>query len=166
VSGDSENVPPGWVPVGKSIRNRRHEIKMSQKKLAALSHISLNTIKEIEKHEKYRERAEDTLEKISSALGLESSYLDDVLAGRAPEYPAAEPENEPTLSSFRDMLVEFSGKLDAIEEHMGNIDASLARLANRPDIQHPISTFDVSPDVESPSSGTDAPTHQSAEDAG
>jgi transcriptional regulator with XRE-family HTH domain len=161
VSGESENVPPGWVSVGKSIRNRRHEIKMSQEKLAALSAISLSTIKEIEKHEKYRERAEDTLKRISSALGLERSYLDDVLAGRAPEYSTIEPEKEPTLSSLRDMLVEFSGKLNAIEEHIENIDISLANLASqakRPDINYPISTSDVSPDLESPDAGADTPS--------
>jgi transcriptional regulator with XRE-family HTH domain len=148
---------------------------MSQKKLAALSRISLSTIKEIEKHEEYRERAEGTLENISSALGLEPSYLDDVLAGRKPEYPAVKPETEPTLGSLKDILVEFSEKLDAIEEHVGNIDASLASLAKRPDIHYPISTINVStglespglesPGLESPGSGVDAPTSQSAEDA-
>jgi transcriptional regulator with XRE-family HTH domain len=122
VPEESEEAPPKWVAVGNSIKNRRTEHRLTQEALVRrLKTVELSTLKELESHNVVRKRRKGTLEKISAALWpKEETYLDDVLAGRRPEYQAPEPMPKLTINSLRDAL-------ERIDERLRNIENRLAR---------------------------------------
>jgi transcriptional regulator with XRE-family HTH domain len=103
-------VPANWAAVGVAIATRLGQLDMQQKELAALSGVSVATIREIQRGKK-RRRNPRILRDISVALRWPENHLDDVLQGRRPHPQPREtgvPDGEPAA---------FLAKLAFILEH-------------------------------------------------
>ena len=103
-------MPANWATVGKAITRRLGELDMQQKELAAMSAVSVATIREIQRGKK-RRRNPRILKDISVALGWSANHLEDVLQGRQPDLHSHEtevPDGEPAA---------FLAKLAFVLEH-------------------------------------------------
>jgi transcriptional regulator with XRE-family HTH domain len=74
-------VTDGWAAVAAAINERLAELGLQQRQLAERSHVSLATIREIQRHSVERRRSPRTLESLSVALGWSPDYLSSLLAG-------------------------------------------------------------------------------------
>jgi transcriptional regulator with XRE-family HTH domain len=119
----SEGVPPELVALGMAIKRVRQHRGKSQQDLAEASGVRLTTLKEIENATIDRDRRRGTLEKIAAALGVTPEYLYDLANKRV----TLEELEDPIMRILRDIRTEFSGKLDALEEHLQRTDADRTR---------------------------------------
>ncbi|HJV20082.1 MAG TPA: helix-turn-helix domain-containing protein [Sediminibacterium sp.] len=62
-------LPNTLIEIGKTVSNRRDTLKITQEKLAAISGVSLRTIREVEQGS--GNPSMETLDKLFEALGLE-----------------------------------------------------------------------------------------------
>lgn len=128
-----------WVAVGEAISRRMREIKMSQLDLAALSNVSVATIREIQHHNVSRHRNPRTLASLSEALGWPRRYLEDILHGR----PPAEPDEQAAGDD------ELRSRLDTLEQHLASIAVMEQRLNQITDLIYSInSKVDIIIDIQ------------------
>jgi transcriptional regulator with XRE-family HTH domain len=107
-----EYVSEDWVAVANAIKERVNELGWRQRELAQRSHVSQAIVRELQHHTVERRRSARTLEALSIALGWHPQHLVAVLNGRTPLE-----RGEPIIDNGSAV----SSRLDAIDEHLGEI---------------------------------------------
>jgi transcriptional regulator with XRE-family HTH domain len=114
-------VAEDWVAVGEAIIERLHELKMTQKELAARSMVSTATIRQIHNRTGGHRHSPRTLEAISEALGWPPQYLGNVLYGRPQQEVSEQVTDEETLQSLLAEVRQLVRKVDVLEHRLGSV---------------------------------------------
>ena len=112
-------MPEDWAAVAKAINERVDELGWRQRELAERSHVSLATVREIQRHTVERRRSPRTLESLSVTLGWQPQHLNDVLDG-----VGAPKTGQPVTGSGEAL----SSRLDSLERRMDEITQLLVDL--------------------------------------
>ena len=119
-----------WAAVAKAINERVGELGWRQRELAERSHVSLATVREIQRHTVERRRSPRTLESLSVTLGWQPQHLDEVLNGvgspRAGQPVTGSGETpwsrldtlERRLDEITQLLVDMKTDLSVVIEHV------------------------------------------------
>lgn len=119
-----------WAAVARAINERVAELGWRQRELAERSHVSLATVREIQRHTVERRRSPRTLESLSVTLGWPPQHLDEVLNGvespRAGQPVTGSGETpwsrldalERRLDEITQLLVDMKTDLSVVIEHV------------------------------------------------
>jgi transcriptional regulator with XRE-family HTH domain len=123
-------VSEDWAAVAKAINERVAELGWRQRELAERSHVSLATVREIQRQTVERRRSPRTLESLSVTLGWQPQHLDEVLNG-AGSPTAGQPVTgsgealsprldtlERRLDEITQLLVDMKTDLSVVIEHV------------------------------------------------
>ena len=119
-------VSDDWAAVAKAINERVGELGWRQRELAERSHVSLATVREIQRHTVERRRSPRTLESLSVTLGWPPQHLDEVLNGvESPtvtgsrETPWSRLDTlERRLDEITQLIVDMKTDLSVVIEHV------------------------------------------------
>jgi transcriptional regulator with XRE-family HTH domain len=126
-------VSEDWAAVGEAVSRRMREVKISQRDLAAISNVSVATIREIQHNNVSRHRNPRTLASLSEALGWPRRYLEDILNGRTPAEPDEHGEQD-ELRSRLDTLEQRLAAVAVIEQRLDQITDLVYSINSKVDI--------------------------------
>jgi transcriptional regulator with XRE-family HTH domain len=112
-----EFVPANWTAVGDAITERLDELDMQQRELAALSNVSVATIRELQRG-KVRRRNPRILRDISLGLGWPANHLQTKLQDGQ---PSRQPLGTEAEASAGDPTAFFSRLAFVLEHQFGHV---------------------------------------------
>lgn len=121
-----------WDAVAQAINDRLSELDMRPTTLERLAKVSKRTLYELRYNTTQRDRGDNTLAAISSALGLHRDHLDAILNGRDPlprdkDAPEVLTESESTgrIAMIESNLRLINKRLDSMDDRLDNVAPSV-----------------------------------------
>lgn len=102
-----------WADVAQVVNDRMAEVSLSQKELADKSHVSVATIRNIQKGVA-QERSDAVLSAIARALDLREDYLRSVADGLA-----SSADREDPIATLRTEVADLRERVEQLEAHRG-----------------------------------------------